>query len=179
MNHLKQFGLVILALIVLLSPSSAFTETICGTSNTSSGGNLSFNFTVNGSLGCESGVDTFNITAFTTDTNITKLFNFTGSNWSMGIRLIMNNTDNSTYYSVRVYNGTNTTGNVSHNVTIKSNATGWATFNMTGFNNTGWINVSIIPTPNTPTSTRVYSAAFAVIVGLAAVIFRLRKVRKV
>ena len=178
MNPLKYLGAIILILAVVSYPVNAFANATCGIANTSSEGNISFNFTINGTLFCQDTVDWFNITAVTTDTNITKLFNFSGNNWTMGIRLIINNTDNSTNYSVKIYNGTNTTGNVSHNVTVKSNSTGWIQFNMTGFNNTGWINMTKMSGDNTIPSTYVYSAAFAVIVGAGAAIY-LRKIRKV
>ena len=180
MNPLKYLGVIILILALVMYPAQAATNTTCGTANQSVSGNITANYTINGTLFCnQTAGDWFNLTAVTTDTNITKLFNFTGSNWSMGIRLIINNTDNSTNYSVRIYNGTNTTGNVSHNVTVKSNATGWIQFNMTGFNNTGWINVSIVNGgSNAIPASYVYSAAFAVIVGAGAAIY-LRRTKKV
>lgn len=178
MTSLKYLGIVIGVFLLLVYPSLAATNTTCGVTNQSVSGNITVNYTINGTLFCSSGVDWLNITEVTTDTNVTKLFNFSANNWTMGVRLILNNTDNSSNYTVRVYNGTNTTGNVSHNVTIKSNSTGFIQFNLTGFNNSGWINISKVPGDNTTSSTYIYSAVFAVLVAGGAAIY-LRRIRKV
>jgi len=177
MNPLKYLG-VLIGIFLLAFPGLAATNTTCGAYNQSVSGNITANYTINGTLFCSSGVDWFNIMAVTTDTNTTKLFNFSANNWTMGVRLIISNNTNSTNYTLKVYNGTNSTGNVSHNVILKSNSTGWVQFNLTGFNNTGWINMTKIPGDNAISSTYIYSAAFAVIVGAGAAIY-LRRIKKV
>lgn len=177
MNPLKYLGAIILILVLMIFPvQAAYLNASC-LGVVGSQGNFTFNQTINGSWMCVSG-DWFNITGVNTDTNISKNISFDGTkNYSQSVRLIINNTDNSTNYSVIVFNATSA-GNVSHNVTVQSNSTGWIQFNLTGLNNTGYINFTKLPGTGTRSASYILSAAFAVIVAGGAAIY-LRRIRKV
>jgi hypothetical protein len=175
MNPLKKYlGSILLILALTAMPAFAFANATCG--ETASQGNISFNFSINGTNHCVAG-NFFNITAVNTDTNISKNFSFDGtSNWSMSVHLTINNTDNSSVYSVKIFNAT-AVGNTSHNVTVTSNTTGRIQFNMTGFNNTGYVNFTKRPGGTRPAD-YVMTAVFAAIIAGGAAIY-LRRIRKV
>jgi hypothetical protein len=175
MNPLKQYlGSLLLILALAVTPALAFANATCG--NTSSQGNFSFNFSINGTNQCATG-NWFNITSVNKDTNISKNISFDGtSNWSMSVRLIINNTDNSSVYSAKIFNAT-AVGNISHNVTVTSNATGWIQFNMTGFNNTGYVNFTKM-SGNVRPADYTMTAVFAAIIAGGAAIY-LRRIKKV
>ena len=80
------------------------------------------------------------VSNLTTSTNLTKVFNESSSNWTSRIGLTIWGLDNSTNYTIKIYNGTS--GNLSQDFYGETNSTGYLTYNTSGFNDSRWTNVS-------------------------------------